>query len=210
MKNKLLSDALKINNNVTIPDYLLKYRKNLNLDIDEFILLVYLINQKELVMFDVNNLSSKLYIESNRVLELISSLNEKNYISIEMKKTNGVIEEYISTELFYNKIEGILLSNEEDSTNNDIYSLFESEFGRTLSPTETEIISNWMESDISEELIKEALKEAILSGVHNLRYIDKILMEWTKKGYKDASDIKRKPEKEDKIEEIYDYDWLNE
>ena len=67
-----------------------------------------------------------------------------------------------------------------------------------------------MESDISEELIKEALKEAILSGVHNLRYIDKILMEWTKKGYKDASDIKRKPEKEDKIEEIYDYDWLNE
>ena len=132
-------------------------------------------------MFDVNNLSSKLYIESNRVLELISSLNEKNYISIEMKKTNGVIEEYISTELFYNKIEGILLSNEEDSTNNDIYSLFESEFGRTLSPTETEIISNWMESDISEELIKEALKEAILSGVHNLRYIDKILMEWTKK-----------------------------
>ena len=210
MKNKLLSDALKINNNVTIPDYLLKYRKDLNLDIDEFILLVYLINQKELVMFDVNNLSSKLYIESNRVLELISSLNEKNYISIEMKKTNGVIEEYISTELFYNKIEGILLSNEEDSTNNDIYSLFESEFGRTLSPTETEIISNWMESDISEELIKEALKEAILSGVHNLRYIDKILMEWTKKGYKDASDIKRKPEKEDKIEEIYDYDWLNE
>ena len=210
MKNKLLSDALKINNNVTIPDYLLKYRKDLNLDIDEFILLVYLINQKELVMFDVNNLSSKLYIESNRVLELISSLNEKNYISIEMKKTNGVIEEYISTELFYNKIEGILLSNEEDSTNNDIYSLFESEFGRTLSPTETEIISNWMESDISEELIKEALKEAILSGVHNLRYIDKILMEWTKKGYKDASDIKRKPEKEEKIEEIYDYDWLNE
>ena len=31
MKNKLLSDALKINNNVTIPDYLLKYRKDLNL-----------------------------------------------------------------------------------------------------------------------------------------------------------------------------------
>jgi DNA replication protein len=210
MKNKLLSDALKINNNITIPDYLLKHVKDLNLDLEEFLLLVYLINQKELVMFDVNSLSSKLYIESNRILELISSLNEKNYISIEMKKTNGVIEEFISTELFYNKIEGILLSSEEESSNNDIYSLFESEFGRTLSPTETEIISNWMESDISEELIKEALKEAILSGVHNLRYIDKILLEWTKKGYKDASDIKRKPEKEDKIEEIYDYDWLNE
>lgn len=208
--NKLLKEALKVNGNIIIPEYLLKYRSELNLEMDEFILLVYLINQKDLVIFDVNNLSSKLYIESNRVLELISSLNEKNYISIEMKKTNGVIEEYISTDLFYNKIESMIISTKDEESSNDIYSLFESEFGRTLSPTETEIISNWIESDIPEELIKEALKEAVLSGVHNMRYIDKILFEWTKKGYKEVSDIKRKPEKEEKIEEIYDYDWLNE
>ena len=208
--NKILNNSLRVNNNIIIPDYLLKYRNELNLEIDEFILLVYLINQKDLVMFDVNNLSSKLYMESNKVLELISSLNEKNYISIEMKKTNGVIEEYISTELFYNKIESLLISNNENDNSNDIYSIFESEFGRTLSPTETQIIGNWIESDIPEELIKEALKEAVLSGVHNMRYIDKILFEWTKKGYKEVSDIKRKPEKEEKIEEIYDYDWLNE
>lgn len=208
--NKLLKEALKVNGNIIIPEYLLKYRSELNLEMDEFILLVYLINQKDLVIFDVNNLSSKLYIESNRVLELISSLNEKNYISIEMKKTNGVIEEYISTDLFYNKIESMVISTKDEESSNDIYSLFESEFGRTLSPTEAEIISNWIESDIPEELIKEALKEAVLSGVHNMRYIDKILFEWTKKGYKEVSDIKRKPEKEEKIEEIYDYDWLNE
>lgn len=208
--NMLLKDALKVNNNIIIPEYLLKYRTELNLDIDEFVLLVYLINQKDLVMFDVNNLSSKLYMESNKVLELISSLNEKNYISIEMKKTNGVIEEYISTELFFNKIESMILDSSKEETNNDIYTIFEKEFGRTLSPTETEIISNWIESSIPEELIKEALKEAILSGVHNMRYIDKILFEWTKKGYKEASDIKRKQEKEENIEEIYDYDWLNE
>ena len=208
--NKLLKDALKVNGNIIIPEYLLKYRSELNLEMDEFILLVYLINQKDLVAFDVNDLSSKLYIESNRVLELISSLNEKNYISIEMKKTSGVIEEFISTELFFNKIESMIISTKDEVSSNDIYSIFESEFGRTLSPTEAEIISNWIESDIPEELIKEALKEAILSGVHNMRYIDKILFEWTKKGYKEASDIKRKQEKEEKIEEIYDYDWLNE
>ena len=208
--NKLLKDALKVNGNIIIPEYLLKYRSELNLEMDEFILLVYLINQRDLVAFDVNDLSSKLYIESNRVLELISSLNEKNYISIEMKKTNGVIEEFISTDLFFNKMESMIISTKDEVSSNDIYSIFESEFGRTLSPTETEIISNWIESDIPEELIKEALKEAILSGVHNMRYIDKILFEWTKKGYKEASDIKRKQEKEEKIEEIYDYDWLNE
>ena len=210
MKDKLIKDILKINNNIIIPDYLLKYRDKLDLELDEFILLVFLINQRDLVMFDVNSLSSKLYMESNKILELISSLNEKNYISIEMKKTNGVIEEYISTELFFNKIESIMMSSTDEVDNNDVYSLFESEFGRTLSPTETQIIGNWIESDIPEDLIKEALKEAILSGVHNMRYIDKILFEWTKKGYKEASDIKRKLEKEEKIEEIYDYDWLNE
>ncbi len=210
MKDKILKDVLKINNNIIIPDYLLKYRDKLDLELDEFILLVFLINQKDLVMFDINSLSSKLYMESNRVLELISSLNEKNYISIEMKKTNGVIEEFISTELFFNKIESIIMSSNEESDNNDVYSLFESEFGRTLSPTETQIIGNWIESDIPEVLIKEALKEAVLSGVHSMRYIDKILFEWTKKGYKEVSDIKRKPEKDEKIEEIYDYDWLNE
>ena len=208
--NKVLINTLKVNNNIIIPDYLLKYRNELDLDIDEFILLVYLINQKDLVMYDVNNLSSKLYMESNKVLELISNLNEKNYISIEMKKTNGVIEEYISTELFFNKIESMLISSNDEESSSDVYSLFESEFGRTLSPTETQIISNWIESDIPEDLIKEALKEAVLSGVHNMRYIDKILFEWTKKGYKEVSDIKRKSEKEEKIEEIYDYDWLNE
>ena len=209
MKNRI-KEFIKINNNITIPDYLLKYRDKLDLSLEEFIVLVYLINQKDLVMFDVNNLSSKIYMESNKVLELISSLNEKNYISIEMKKTNGVIEEFISVDLFYNKIESIILSTNSEPDNKDIYSIFETEFGRTLSPTESEIISNWIESDIPEELIKEALKEAILSGVHNMRYIDKILFEWTKKGYKEASDIKRKLEKEEKIEEIYDYDWLNE
>ena len=213
MKDKILKDVLKINNNIIVPDYLLKYRDKLDLELDEFILLVFLINQKDLVMFDVNNLSSKLYMESNRVLELISSLNEKNYISIEMKKTNGVIEEFISTELFFNKIESIIMSSNEESDNNDVYSLFESEFGRTLSPTETQIIGNWIESDIPEDLIKEALKEAILSGVHSMRYIDKILFEWKKQGLNSEKDIEdhlnKRKKKDNSPKELFDCDWIN-
>ena len=188
MKNRI-KEFIKINNNITIPDYLLKYRDKLDLSLEEFIVLVYLINQKDLVMFDVNNLSSKIYMESNKVLELISSLNEKNYISIEMKKTNGVIEEFISVDLFYNKIESIILSTNSEPDNKDIYSIFETEFGRTLSPTESEIISNWIESDIPEELIKEALKEAIYNDARSLKYIDRILFNWKNKGIKTKEDI---------------------
>ena len=91
-----------------------------------------------------------------------------------------------------------------------IYSVFEKEFGRVLSPTEVEIVNKWTESNISEEIIKEALKEAVLNGVHNMRYIDSILLSWTKKGYKKVEDIKRKKPTKEEVEEVYDYDWLNE
>ena len=63
---------------------------------------------------------------------------------------------------------------------------------------------------ISEDLIKEALKEAILNGVNNLKYIDRILYEWNKKGYKKPSDVvKKRQVKEEKID-LFDYDWLDE
>ena len=141
----------------------------------------------------------------------MKKLNEKNYISIEMKKNNGIIEEFISTDLFFNKISSLLLDNQTNSDNNDIYTIFEKELGRTLSPTELETINKWTQSGIEDELIIEALKEAVLSGVYNMRYIDAVLFNWTKKGYKKVSDVKRKKEpKEEEIEEIYDYDWLNE
>ena len=212
MKNKGLNDMIKVSDDLIIPGYIVKNFDKLNIDGLSFILLLYFINQKENITFNITKISSDLNIESSKVLELINELNEKNYITIEMRKNdNDVIEEFISTELFFNKISSILLDNEDNNSDNDIYSIFEKEFGRVLSPTEIEIINKWTESNISEELIKEALKEAILNGVHNMRYIDSILFSWTKKGYKNVEDIKRKKNtKEEKIEEVYDYDWLNE
>ncbi len=212
MKNKGLNDMIKVSDDLIIPGYIVKNFDKLNIDGLSFILLLYFINQKENITFNITKISSDLNIESSKVLELINELNEKNYITIEMRKNeNDVIEEFISTELFFNKMSSILLDNEDNNNDNDIYSIFEKEFGRVLSPTEIEIINKWTESNISEELIKEALKEAILNGVHNMRYIDSILFSWTKKGYKNVEDIKRKKNtKEEKIEEVYDYDWLNE
>ena len=210
MKDKLLLDNLKINKNITIPNYLIQNINKLDINLEEFILITYLINQGDNVVFDINKLSNDLNFESKKILELISSLNEKNYISIEMSKKNGIIEEFISLELFYNKIISLLIENNKIEKDNDIFSVFEREFGRTLSPTELSTIASWHENNINDELIKEALKEAILSGVHNMRYVDKILFEWSKKGYKNIEEIKRKPNVKEEFEEIYDYDWLNE
>lgn len=211
MNESMLNELLKINNNLLIPNYVIKYYKELNIDGIEFLLLIYLLNQKGNIVFDFNKIANDLFIEPNMILDLINSLNEKNYISIEMKKTNGIIEEFISIDLFYNKINSLIINTKKEDTNINIYDTFEQEFGRTLSPIEYQTINGWIENNISEELIKSALKEAILSGVNNLRYIDKILFEWTKKGYKNIEDIKNKKNiKNDYVEEIYDYDWIND
>lgn len=205
-----INDLIKVNDSFIIPNYIVKNYEKIGLEGLDFIMLIYFINQRNNITFDVNKIALDLNIDSSNVLEIINSLNEKNYISIEMKKNNGVIEEYISLDLFYNKISSMLMENVSSEKETDLYSIFEKEFGRTLSPTEFSSINNWIENGISEELIKEALKEAILSGVHNIRYIDTILFNWTKKGYKKPEDVKRKKEDEDEIVEVYDYDWLNE
>lgn len=210
MNKNVIESLMIVNNHLIIPNYFIKYYKKFDLENNELLMLIYLLNCNEKLILDNKKISKDLYLEENEVLNIISSLIEKNYISIEMSKNNGIIEEYISLDLFYEKINSYLIENDKKDNSSDIYSKFEKEFGRTLSPVEYETISKWIESNIPLELIEAALKEAILSGVNSIRYIDKILFEWNKKGYKDSTDIIRKNNKEEYIEEIYDYDWLNE
>ena len=210
MNKNVIESLMVVNNHLIIPNYFIKYYKKFDLENNELLMLIYLLNCNEKLILDNKKISKDLYLEENEVLNIISSLIEKNYISIEMSKNNGIIEEYISLDLFYEKINSYLIENDKKDNSSDIYSKFEKEFGRTLSPVEYETISKWIESNIPLELIEAALKEAILSGVNSIRYIDKILFEWNKKGYKTSSDIINKSNKDEYIEEIYDYDWLNE
>ena len=173
-------------------------------------MILYFLNNKEKLTFNPKKISEDLYIDQNKVLEIISNLQEKGYISIEMNKENKIIEEYISYDMLLAKINTLLIDNEKTNNTNDIYSKIEKEFGRTLSPVEYETINKWIESKISLELIESALKESILNGVTSIRYIDKILYEWNKKGYKSSNDIVHKKSQDEVVEELYEYDWLNE
>jgi len=62
-----------------------------------------------------------------------------------------------------------------------IYAIFEQEFARPLTPMELETISGWLDKDrYREELIVTALKEAVFAGKVYFRYIDRILLEWSR------------------------------
>jgi len=65
------------------------------------------------------------------------------------------------------------------SRRKDLFTVFESEFARPLSPMEYETIVGWLDQDrYSDSLIMTALKEAVFAGKVHFRYIDRILMEW--------------------------------
>ena len=201
--------------NISIPKYIFFNYKKLNLTSEEFIFIIYLINNNGISIFNPKLIADELDISLKSVLELINSLTEKQIITIELiKNKRGVMEEFISCDLFYNKISMLMMDqiNNNEQVDSNLFQTFEDEFGRTLSPMEYEIINGWIKEKFSNEIIIEALKEATFNGVSSLRYIDKILYEWKKKGYKSVNDVRknniRRNKKEEKIE-IFDYDWLN-
>lgn len=212
MKTNNILEVMKTNN-IVIPSYLLNTYRKLNITEKELIFLSYLINLGDKVLFDINKFSSSLSFSIQEIMELIGSLTSKNIVNmVTDKKETGMIREYLDINNLYDKI--IVMILEDNNSNNivdtDIYSVIEKEFGRCLSPIEYETIKGWLDSNISEDLIKEALKEAILNGVNNLKYIDRILYEWNKKGYKKPSDIVKKKQIKDENIDLFDYDWLDE
>lgn len=213
LKKKLL-ESIDNKNHYTVDKCVLRCAKQMKLDVNSLILLIYFINQKNKEIFDYKKILDDLSFSEKELLDAISILKEKKLVSIVMEKNeSGILEEHIDITSFYEVIFSKLLDEEtKENDKKDLYDCFEKEFGRTLSPMEYEIINSWLEQKISEELIIEALKETVFNGVNNLRYVDKILYEWNKKGIKKPSDIaaKEKKQAEEKTETYFEYDWLNE
>ena len=195
------------NGNITVPMLLITNYKKLKITDKELILIIYLINNNE---FDPERISNDLDKSIPEVLEMIDELSKKDILKLKTT-TDKVYEEKIILDELYNKL-ALLIINDKEEKETTIYDKFEKEFARTLSPMEYEIIGAWLDNNYSEEIIEEALKEAIYNGVTNLKYIDKILSEWKRKGIKNRNDLKTKNKLQKKIikKEVFDYDWLNE
>lgn len=200
------------NINYQVSKELLFNYKKMNITDSELIILIYLINQSSNI-YNPKQIGNDLKLDLNNVLELINSLCEKNIIKIDIEKISNIRSEVVNLDLLYEKI-AFSLTEVDEANDTNLYSVFETEFGRTLSPMEYEIINGWIDNGYSEELIKLALKEATYNGVSNLRYIDKIIYEWSRKGIKTKEDVennrKQFKKNSNKNKELFDYDWLND
>ena len=69
----------------------------------------------------------------------------------------------------------------KDEVLSNIYQSFESSLGRSLQPMEIATIREWVDLGYSDEMIINALKEALSQGKKSLRSVDKILLSWAKR-----------------------------
>lgn len=204
----------KDNKKLVAETIFIKEALKLKLSLNEFLLLLYFDNSYDSI-FDIALLSKTLNMSEEQILQAYGSLMAKKLIKVvAIKDGYGKVIEKVSLDNFYNEIKTEYKTKEEEIKKEDIYTIFEKEFGRTLSSMDYEIINAWIDNGFSEELVIAALKEAVYNGVPNLRYIDKVLYEWNRKGIKKPTDIKKQlesiPEAPVYEASIMDFDWLNE
>lgn len=213
-----LNDILKANN-LSINELLIQ-NMDKNLTLKDFLVFLKLLNTS-CECFDCSKIAKNLGLTEEDVMTSFNDLIVKGFIEYKTIRENGMIKEIISLDKFYNSIALKLANQNKKEVSNNIYDIFQKELVRSLSPTEYEYINNWLEKGLSENLIIGALKEAVLSGVKNFRYIDRVLFDWQKKGYRSMNDVEAAKKKitnvpeeisssNDTNPEYFDYDWLND
>lgn len=202
--------------NFVIGEDILRTIKKNDLSLDEALLIIYFCGNNVHPVLDIDEIREKFGMDEFAIMKAFSNITNRNLIAIKMEKNrDGKVEELIDLTPFYASIAMDIGEKEKKVSTENVFSLFEKEFGRPLSSMEFELINNWLDKGISEELIQSALKEAIFNGSFTLRYIDAMLIEWNKKGLKSGKEVelylkKRKQPKIRKDEDLFDYNWLDD
>ena len=198
LRNIFTSRDFVINSNIV------KCISSIDITLEEFLLVLYFINISSLLNTD--DIKEKLGFDDEKIFNTFTSLINKKYIEMVVTNNNGEVIEQIKLDPLYDRL--ALNKKTENVDSKDIYAMFESELGRTLSSFEYEMINKWIEKGVEEETIKNAIKEAVLNNVRNFKYIDKIIYEWTKKGIKNK--IKDDNKKDTHEDDILDFEWFDE
>jgi DNA replication protein len=184
--------------NITIPTVLLSHYKKMNLTDQEVVLILHLLSFLE----KGNHFPTLLQLSERMTgdcASIIRRLIQKGFIEIkEGFSDDGIRFEMYTLEPLWDKLitnfqtqNNLQDTKKNEAQETDLYTCFEQEFGRPLSPFECESLGMWLDDDHHEPvIIKAALREAVISGKLNFRYIDRILFEWKKNGIKTIEQAK--------------------
>ncbi|MDF9409698.1 MAG: DNA replication protein DnaD [Pelotomaculum sp. PtaB.Bin013] len=199
---------LVLEGSTTIPNILLRIYNKIGISDFQMIMLIQMIRlyveEKELYP-SPETLADCMEAEPSRIKKELASLMEKEIIAVSeyFDSYRKVIFEGYDFEPLFLKVSDIwagirakeieesekllrITVNGRDFDNKKfdenaagLIPIFENEFGRALSPLEIEQIEQWA-AERDAGLVVEALRQAVLRGKHNFRYINTILMGWEK------------------------------
>lgn len=204
---------------IIIPRILFKNYKKLNITEEELVVLIFIIDYGDnKIVYNPELFVRELGMDKYRAMQLINDLTTKNIITIKVEKNDaGKMEEYIYIDLFYTKLFNLILDSKEEKIekfNTEIFTVFEQELGRTISPMEVEKIREWLNDGLGEDLIKEALKEAVYKNARSINYINSILYNWKQKGIKTPQEALQEKQKfrntKKEVVPMFDYNWLED
>ena len=193
-------DAFKSGNLVLPSDLLLHYNQLFSSS-DDFLVwqFFYLQNTTALGELSPSQIAEKIGKQVTEVNQAISRLTDKGLLQYRTIELNGEIEVIFDATLALDRLDQLFekqVPNQVQSAPNDLKSLvdtFQQELGRLLSPFEIEDLEKSLKEDgTSADLIKEALREAVLNGKPNWKYIQAILRNWRHEGIRSVAQVEAK------------------
>jgi DNA replication protein len=173
------------------------------------------INEKELVtLFMIDHfialgnpfvtadlLSLKMSLDVKEIDKTLVSLLTRGFIEYiaQGKKTITTLNPlktklYREFQISLTKEDEVKASKEVETELNNIFQEFSKMLGRSLAPVEISKIREWVSYGYSDELIINALKEALSKGKKSLRSVDKILLIWSSRDDRENEGVSLKSE----------------
>ena len=133
-------------------------------------------------------LSLKMSLDIKEIDNLLADLLTRGFVEYATVNNKTVTSLNPLKEKIYREFQSSISKENEAKGNakineavNNIFATFEQELGRQLSPLEISRIREWVALGYSDEIIINALKEALNQGKKSLRSVDKILLSWAKR-----------------------------
>lgn len=179
----------------TISNLLLHHYHDIGMSTSE--LMVFLELQSYIERGDVNPsvavIADHLGAETDQIYDLIQQLISDNFLKQTLEKNEqGKEETRYDFSPLWHKLARLLtdgLQQKQQAQQNNqrqkLFTAIQADFGRVLNPTEMSIVNDWIDKDhYDPQVIELALRETVLSGNYNFRYMDRILTSWEQRGLK--------------------------
>lgn len=188
-----------------IEKILIQEYQNINLDLQELMILLFLFQSYKNKTFSSLILAKKTNLSKNEVESILERLIKKNFFSLSQEQKNNKIFEIFNLDDTFIKLEKFYLEkekkNKEKQKNHYISETIENLEklkGKLLINYELEIVKRWyVEKNFSHEEIMQAIEHAKKYHKTSLNYIERIL------NYENYTKIENDEKTEQILHEIF-------